>query len=253
MKTLSVTVLLAIAGAALSADAEPMRLMLSQEAKVPGVRQWEAGAFFWYNEITDKMSLASDDNYAEFAPYARYGLSRDVSLSLEVPITRTEIDGDDAYGFGDLRLGAHLVGYRDALGYPYVMPYARLSLPTGDEDDKLGRGETQVQAGIAIGTTVADDWDFVLDAGFVARSKSDNAFQIGGAIVYNFHREFSLLGEVRYEASSDDDVDDTTTLLGGLVYRPAPAWLLGVYGGTWTGGDADENLLVAVKIARSFD
>jgi len=220
-----------------------------------------------YQEITEPDSIYADDNIGVLAPYVRYGLTRDLSLNLTVPLARSEFRGDTSYGLGDLGVGLDLIGWRDALGYPYVMPYVQVLFPTGDEDEGLGRGETVGQFGLAVGTTVEEQWDFILDGAFAARSETDNSLQIGGAVVYNFSYskklagdrpnmylpEFSLLAEVRYESSTVSEGTDRTYAVGGLVYRPTPRWQLSFYAGAEMGDDIDNNLILAARTAFLFE
>lgn len=260
-------VVMAVSLAAVTVGAEPMRTLLNREGRVPGDRVWEGGLEMIYQEITDPVSPYADDNFAALIPYLRFGLARDVSLNLTVPFARSELGSDTSYGLGDLGLGVDLIGWRGALGYPYLMPYVRVLLPSGDEDQGLGSGETSGRFGLAAGTTVADSWDFVVDGAFVARSETDNSFQVGGAVVYNFFYskklagdrpdmylpEFSLLAEVRYESSTVSEGTDRTSALGGLVYRPTRRWQLSFYAGAEMGEDIDNNLILAAKTAFMFE
>ncbi len=254
-------------GLACSVGAEPIRTLLNREGRVPGDRGWEGGLELVYQEITEPTSPNADDNFGAFIPYVRYGLTRDLSLNLTVPLARSELHSDTSYGLGDIGLGLDLIGWRDALGYPYVMPYVRVLLPTGDEDEGLGAGETAGRFGLAAGTTVADHWDFVADGAFVARSETDNSFQIGGALIYNFSYskklagdrpdmylpELSLLAEVRYESSTVSEGTDRTYALGGLVYRPTRRWQLSFYAGAEMADEIDNNLILAAKTAFLFE
>ena len=242
---------LAVAGS-MAASAAPMRTLLVKEGMTPGKGKLELGSLFVYQEITADDSEMADSSYGELMPYARLGLTDDFSVNVGVPLAHSDMGDDDTFGVGDLTLGVDLVGFRDTLGYPYVMPYVRLSLPTGDDEEGLGAGETQVKLGASIGTTVDDDWDFVADVGFVGRSETDNALQVGGAIIYSFNKKFSMQGEVMYEASSDSDMEDSTVLLGGMIYRPAEGWLVGLYGGMQT-GEIDDNVIGGAKLAYAFE
>ncbi len=239
-------------GCAMTAAAEPARTLLVNENKTPDKGKLEVGGIVSYQEITDNDSMIADASYSDIAPYARYGITKDFSLNAELPFARSDMGNDDAIGLGDLVLGADLVGFEDALGYPYVMPYLRLALPTGDDSDGLGAGETRVKLGASIGTTVDDDWDFVADVGFIGRSETDNSFAIGAAVVYNFTKQFSLHAEGRFEVASEDDMDDIGTILGGMVYRPADGWMIGLYGGMES-GDIDDNVIGAAKLAYAWE
>lgn len=247
--------------------AEPMRTLLNREGRVPDADGWEGGLELRYQEITDPFSLYSDDNFGALIPYVRYGWTRDLSLNLSIPLARAELFSEPSYGLGDVGVGIDLVGWRDGVGCPYVMPYGRLLLPTGDEDEGLGSGETVGQFGLAVGTTVADHWDCIADGAFVARSETDNSFQIGGAVIYNFQYskklagdrptmfepEFSLLAEIRYESSTVSEGTDRTYALGGMIYRPTRRWQLSFYAGAEMGDDIDENLMLAAKTAILFE
>lgn len=239
-------------GGVVAASAEPMRTLLVKEDMTPNRGRMELGGTFRYLEITDPNSMFADASYSELALYARYGLTKDFSLNIEAPVAISDFDGGTSFGLGDLVLGADLVGFEDTLGYPYVMPYVRLSLPTGDEDEALGAGETQVKFGAAIGTTVDDNWDFILDVGFLGRSETDNSIVIGGAVVYSFSEKFSLHVEGQIDMPRADEFDDVRTFLGGMVYRPAEGWMVGLYGGVES-GDIDDNVIGAVKVAYAFE
>jgi len=242
---------LAVAGS-VAATAEPMRTLFVQEDKVPEPGALEFGGLFLYQEITDDASHLSEASYTEFGPYARYGLTKDFSLNLAVPFVRSAMANGDNVGIGDLELGADLVGYENAIGYPYVMPYARIALPTGDDAKGLGTGETQARFGVSIGTTVDDDWDFIADLGYVGRSETANSLRLGGAIVYSFSKKFSVHLEGIYDIADDEELEDIGVIMGGMVYRPAEFWMIGLYGGVETGA-VDENVVVAAKLARFWE
>lgn len=244
-------VALGVAGA-VAASAEPMRTLLVQENKVPEAGGFEVGGTLINQEITDDRSAMSDASLTQFGPYARYGLTKDFSLNVTVPFARSDMAGSDSFGLGDLELGADLVGFEDALGYPYVMPYARIAFPTGDDTEGLGSGETQFRFGASIGTTVEDDWDFVVDIAYVGRSETDNSFRIGGAIFYSFSKRFSLHVEGLYDMPDSDEMDEESVILGGMIYRPAEDWMVGLYGGM-ASGDIDDNVIAAVKLAYVWD
>ncbi len=252
MKRFWPAVVAVVVGGVVAASAEPMRTLVVKEDMTPNKGHWEFGGTFGYQEITDPNSELSDASYSELALYARYGLTKDFSFNVEVPIANSDFDGGSSFGLGDLVLGADLVGFEDTLGYPYVMPYVRLALPTGDEDEALGAGETQVKFGAAIGTTVDDDWDFILDVGFMGRSETENSFVIGGAVVYKFSEKFSMHVEGQLDIPRGDEFEDVGTLLGGMVYRPAEGWLVGLYGGVES-GDIDDNVIGAAKLAYAFE
>jgi len=133
-----------------------------------------------------------------------------------------------------------------------VMPYVRIALPTGDDDKGLGAGETQVRFGASVGTTVDDNWDFIADIGYVGRSETDNSLRLGGAIVYNFSKKFSLHAEGIYDIADDDELEDIGVILGGMIYRPTEFWMVGLYGGVET-GDVDDNMVAGAKLSYFWE
>lgn len=250
--------------ATVAAQAEPMRTILTRENMLPAKGQFEAGLFLGYSEVEDERDLSLDNqDIWDTVPYARYGVTKDFALGLKVPWVNvnSQNDGPDETGLGDLSLSAELRGFEDALGYPFVLPYVDLSLPTGDEDKGLGYGDPVFTFGTAVGTIVDDLWHFTADAGYDIRSEDDNTFHLGGSVVYDVsrvgclphHKGFSLLAETIWTEALNDTAEDQMWVIGGMIYKPTPAWMVGVYGGTEVAGGGDNNVLAGLKLAYSFE
>lgn len=242
--------------AAVAAQAEPYDTILTRENAMPGKGQFEAGLVLGYEEMSDERADGfNNKDIWSTVPYARFGATKDLALALEVPYLNVNSQGEgaDENGLGDVVLSAELLGFEDTLGYPYILPYVDLSLPTGDEDKGMGEGDPVFTFGAAIGTTVDDDWHFAVDAGYDIRSENDNTFHIGGSLIWDLDKQFSLIGETLWMESLNEAQDDRMVALGGFIYKPADTWMLGVYGGTEVAGGGDDDVLAAVKIAHTFE
>ena len=245
---------------AAAAQAAPMRTELTRENMILEKTQFEAG-------LVGEGRDASGDEFAQtyglsattIMPYARYGLTKELTLNAGIPVKTVSPEGlSDSTGLGDLQLGFDVVVYQDTLGYPYLMPYANIGLPTGDEDKGLGAGQLTATMGAVIGTTVCDDYHWAVDIGYtVAQDK--NGVNIGGSFIWDLSKKCSVLAEVlRNDANLSADIGDRTFItnaktlgLGGVIYRPTDAWMVGVYAGGSLEGDGES--IVAAKICRTFD
>jgi hypothetical protein len=55
-----------------------------------------------------------------------------------------------------------------------------------------------------------------------------------------------------YDMPDSDEMDEESVILGGMIYRPAEDWMVGLYGGM-ASGDIDDNVIAAVKLAYVWD
>lgn len=230
--------------------AEPGRLLLSTENKMPDLHQLEAGLLFNYAEIPAVFPDYGDNEEYYAAPYLRFGLLENLTVVGRVPFVSVDPEfGDGESGLGDVSLGFQLLAFEDALRYPYVIPYADVSFPTGDEDKGLGTGETMVKLGAAVGTTVQDVFHYVADISYtVAGGDYENYAGLSLGFIWDLSKKFSLLleGNVR-----DLDYEgDSYTLFGqaGMTYRATKALMFGVYGGA---GDV-EDTSISFKTSYTF-
>ena len=233
---------LAILGMVASASAQPQRTLLVRERSLPAARSFEIGTIARYAEEEVRlrgMNVGTADVYG-FEPYVRYGLADNLSVHLAAPLLRVSSPWTGSHtGIGDLRLGADLLVFEDIFRYPWIIPYADVTLPTGDEDKGLGLGETGLFLGIAVGTRMYDVIGLSLDGRRDMVSGMENISSIGGAITWDLNDEFSLLAEGRIYERRQGQSSPSKQFLAGMVYWPTPNWMVGAYGGQHRNGSTD--------------
>jgi len=236
------------------AQAEPRRVLLTHENRLPEKGELEVEGAFILQENQDEREqfTVEDVDWRTYAVAARYGLARDLKIGAVVPFSTWEPDeGDGEAGFNDIQIEAELRAFEDVFGYPYILPYLRVSLPTGDEDKDLGDGDPSYTFGAAVGTTVLDDLHYALDLAYTVRGSSENVASVGGSIIWDLNDRCSLVGEGKFTEKLAEEEENSKILLGGLIYRPAPVWLVGLYGGKDMGGDPD--MIAAVRVNYTFE
>lgn len=228
--------------------AEPMRTVLTKENRFPYERQVEGSAWGVYKDFD------AYDYYA-VTPMARYGLFDHLAVWGALPLAMTDDDnGDEHFSMDDLTVGFELLAWEDYLTYPWIIPHAQVSLPTGNEDEHMGRGEVITTFGLAVGTVVDDRWHFILDARYAIggdnKTYKDDVASLAGAVLFEVSDIFSAHGEVEV---SDDDLngqDKPVRILGGMTYEPADDWSIGVYGGGVK--NRDENVDALIRVTHTF-
>lgn len=237
------------------AMAEPQRTALTQENRLPDRRELEVelwGGFHEYSPAEETFFVEDDLSVWTVEPRLRYGVNRDFALRAAVPVVSSERGEADAeYGLGDVRVGFSLRAFEQPYDVPYVIPYADLSLPTGDDEKDHGFGEVAGIVGLAVGTMVWEDVYFGLDVAGILKS-GDGIVRIGGHIVWALSRKFSVIAEVQAHSEELYENRNKVFALGGMAYRPADLWQVAVHGGTSIDGDAADSI-AAVKITRTFD
>lgn len=228
-------------------NTSPMRTTLTRENKFPDTGQAEVGGFFEHEEVGDL-----DRN--SFGIYARAGLSEFVTVGAKVPFVDSDLDGDSNSGIGDVELSLDLLAYQDIFQYPFVIPHIDVTLPTGDEDEGLGSGETITTIGLSIGTKVYDALTYVIDFAYAfdggnVNADDDNIFMISGSLVWDISDRLAVLAEGRvYEENKYDNTPYKAK--GGMIYRFTRDVQLGVYGGVSSDetltSDDDDNIAEAV-------
>ncbi len=240
---------IAVLGLAISASAQPMRTLLVRENLLPDPGDVELGLIGSYEDIDytfHGFTLYSTEVIA-FEPYARYGLTKNTSLQLTVPMLHINPEwGSSESGLGDVRLGGELRVYEDIFGHPWVIPYAEVSFPTGNEDRGLGSGDMGIDIGIATGALMYDYLSVILDGRYEVIRDSDNRFSVGTGLVWDVSRKFSMVGELRWSEGVNGG-DDSLRYLGGMIYRPLPSWMVGLYGGVHS--NAAESTMGMVKVS----
>ncbi|MDZ4199412.1 MAG: transporter [Kiritimatiellia bacterium] len=229
-------------------QADPTRTYWTHENRLPEARQLEVGVVLDYQE----EDISDSDKVWAVTPQFRYGLTRDLSLSVAVPVLQREpAVGDSVSGLGDVRVGLTLRAWEDIFGFPYLIPYVEAELPTGDEKKELGSEDGVVTAGIAIGTTVYDVLHYALDIGYRFEAEEENVVLIRGALIYDLSKKTSVLVEGEYRGKLDGEVEARKRVLAGFTYRPARNWIVGLYGGGQVTGDSDD-VVGAMKVSYTF-
>jgi len=230
----------------------PMRTTLSRENKYPEVGQFELGGFY---ENAEKNEIEQDI----YGAYGRVGIWEFVTAEAVVPVLDAEVDGENNNGIGDVVLKLDILGFQDIFQYPFFIPHVDVSLPTGDEDEGLGTGETGVIIGMSIGTKVYDMLTYIIDVAYSMNNgddsfDDDDIFYVSGSIVWDVSDRFALLTEGRvYEENSYENYP--YIIKGGVAYRFSPDVQIAGYGGVvnndTTVGDDTYNT-VSVKLSVQF-
>ncbi len=236
--------------------ADAMRPMLTLENKLPVKGQVEAGGLFTYSEFKND-DVFTKNNVDEYwiSPYGRYGLLDQLAFIAEVPYGYVSPKiGDKEQGFGDLLTGFQLRVYEDALGYPYILPYASVRWATGNEDKGLGIGNNGFVLGTSVGTIVEDTIHFIVDGTYEFMGHSDYIATGAGTIIWDLNEEFSLLVEgMAGKAQREKMFDGSQSVVygqGGMCYKPIEPLLVNVYLGK--GNDYAPDTMLGVKAAYSF-
>lgn len=157
-------------------------------------------------------------------------------LSLTVPYSWIDNDGENERGFGDLQ-----VNYRYQLSFesarrPAIAPRATLILPTGDEKKGLGAGSSGFQTNLPVSKIVSDRVTLNGNAGlttyFDIDGQSPTSYNLGGSAIYAVTRDFNFMLEALQEwtetvnETGQIDHDDSFTL------SPGARFALNLQGGT---------------------
>jgi hypothetical protein len=237
--------------------AETMRPLMSRENRMPDQFQLEVGSQFYYSEFDehDSSSAKLKRHEATIEAFARFGLLENLSVYAAVPYGFNDSDLIGKHnGIKDVRAGIELLAYEHTFEYPYVIPYAEVRFPTGDEDKGLGADEWGGVFGAAIGTTMYDVYHYVLDGRYdysQTGNKSEGLFGAAAAFIWDLSDRFSLLAEAKVTEKPDNSEDDVPFYFsGGMCYEATKN--LSIY---WYGGSSintDENGSGSIKVAYRF-
>lgn len=229
----------------------PQRTLLTRENKFPKVGHAEVGGFFEHDEQfnNDRDSLGV---------YGRYGFWENMGFEAAVPFVDSDFDGDSNTGIGDIDLKLDLLAFQDIFRYPFIIPHADVSLPTGDEDKGLGTGETVFTFGVSVGTKVYEQLTYVIDASYAFNGRTigdeeENIYMVSGSIVWDISDRFAVLAEGRIFEKNDFD-DMPYQAQGGLAYRITEDVQIAGYGGTYREDTDVENKfdLASVRLSVQF-
>lgn len=215
-------------------------------------------SYYKYDESGGRSGLDWSRKVFTVAPYARYGLLENLTAFANLPFSNVDshLRGKHS-GLGDISFGLELLAFEYVFGYPhgypYVLPYVEVVLPTGDEDNYLGRGKTDAVIGASAGTTVAKYYNYVLDARYNVNYQDDNKgmFSLAAAFIWDLSSRFSIMLEAK--ATSEEETAENRIpfyFRGGMFYRATDRLMLSWYGGSAV--NADEDGMGALKIGYLF-
>ena len=216
--------------------AETIRPLMSRENRLPELYQLEISALGSYTEFEEKGSGSPKRHEGIGELTARFGLLENLSVFAAVPygVNDSDLIGKQN-GLRDVKAGIELLAYEHAYGYPYVIPYGEVSIPTGDEDKLLGTGEFGGTFGAAIGTTTYDIYHYVLDGRYEYSEKSNKSqglFGASAAFIWDLSDRFSVLAEAKVtEKPKDSDNDVPAYFKGGMCYEATENLSIYWYGG----------------------
>lgn len=174
MKKLLTGLMVLVLGASL-ASAAAMRPLYTMENAFPEQLHADVGLTVLGFALSD-VPNGLDGKDLDFFRYdidARLGLADSLALQLDVPFLTWDDTINDEGGISDLGLELQWLAWEDIFDYVWIIPHAKLYLPTGDEDKYLGTGDTDAKLGVSIGTTVEDDWHFAIDASWIKTDLRD--------------------------------------------------------------------------------
>lgn len=207
--------LLALGAPAAAADRNRLvqELFLTDDSQPQQRGELEAGA---------GVDYAHDDREdAAKVPFtAEWGLTDRLEIDVEAPFRYREPDSGASHaGPGDVAAGLSFGLLPDGDPNSFTV-FARQTVPTGDEDDGLGRGTAVFQPGLAVGRRVGygevrGGGELTLGGGSDVR-----AFAAGILPV----RDFRLT----LETEITDADDHLWRVAPGVFYRPVPGFEAGI-------------------------
>ncbi len=225
----------------------PQRPLFTLDNTFPRWKQVEVGGMYHFEETND--GFTSRDRH-EVIPYARYGLLKNLAVTVEAPfVTQDQFDGDSKSGIGDLSVGFQLLAWEDIFRYPFIIPYAEVNLPTGDEDDLIGRGTTTFEFGLNYGNKMYDYVTCILKAGALVDSENGNQLLLAASFIFHIDDDFDLLAEVNYE-DENDLAPASVVITGGMSYNWTEQWQMGAHVGGGVSGDTE--VIGDVRVSYSF-
>ncbi|MFT5122859.1 MAG: hypothetical protein ACI9TH_003924 [Kiritimatiellia bacterium] len=237
----------------MAALAESQRTEFTKENWFPNNELWEVGARLKLVEFNDQGEQFSTSDYNTYmaVPYARYGLTDDLSLDIAIPVGVAERDvGSDDSGLGNIEIGLQLRAHEHVTDYPFVIPHAELILDTADSDTLLDDGRDGVNFGVSVGTRRNDILIWVADVGYSVRSDRENSLQASLSLIAEVNDRFSFIGEARVTDEDDAENDTPVRFLGGLAYDWSRSLQVSLYAGGAV--NSDEDVVTMLKSSYSF-
>lgn len=209
--------------------ADTSRTRLTRENRIPELRSADVGVQYFHADY--------DNGFEEdlFQLDGRYGLYENLTLRAGIPFGQSDLSGSSETGFGDAYIGLELLAFEDIFRYPFVIPHIDLVLPTGDDDKALGSGETSVEIGVSVGTTIWDQLTWIIDFtyahnGGFPQDSDDDVYMVSGSLVWDVSDRFAVLAEGRIWEENIFN-DNPYQVMGGFTYDFTEALSMGLYGG----------------------
>ncbi|MDF3130683.1 transporter [Kiritimatiellaeota bacterium B1221] len=197
--------------------ADSQRTNFTVENQFPRWEQFEVGLSYEGSEADTDSTFTPDSGRT--TAFVRYGILDNLAVKLDIPYVNYELpNGISNDGIGDMEVEFQLLTYEDIFGYPYFIPHASFSIPTGDEDEGLGQDGIVVTFGVAYGSTINDWIDWVLDATYVVNPDVNDQILVANSYVWNISEEFGLVTEIMYREAIIEGEDSTVIATGGFTY-----------------------------------
>jgi hypothetical protein len=251
------------------AQSESMRPLFTRENRFPETGKAEVGTFVNYEQydeyfLSQIAPKAYQGTYVDknanpklksttIEPYAKYGLFDNLAVYTEVPYSFDKSDAkqQNYSGFNDITIGAELLAYEYTYKYPWVIPYAEVTLPSGDEKEYMGTGKTDAIFGVAVGTTTFDKYTWVLDGRYDTNVGDDGRFEGAASFIWELSAQFSVLAEAKVTEKAQGSTENVPVYFNaGMCYKPAENLSVNLYAGT--SANAEENGHGTLKVAYSF-
>ncbi len=140
-------------------------------------------------------------------------------------------DGDSDQGLGDLDIWGKIKVVQDPLDVTFGL---LVSLPTGDSDEFLGTGETDLEF---FGSVRQDHSSFSWTANAGIRINQDPDFPgtsiegnssvlLGGGVIFPLGRNWAIIGETAWETERYDGTKNSLQLGGGFDWRMGDAFMV---------------------------
>ncbi len=249
LKSLGLAAALLTAASVANAQSETIRPLFVKENKFPELFAFEAdllGGYTRYDESQNVSGLKLKRSEYTVTPQVRFGAYDNLTLYGNLPCRFIKSDKyGNMNGVDDLTLGAELLAYEYTYKYPWVIPYVEVSFPTGNESDMapirktdtlfgFSQGKVDAIFGVAVGTTVADIYHYILDGRYDINSGENGAFSGAACFIWDLSDQFSVLGEAKISQAPEDNYYSGIPAVfnGGMSYAPHENLRFTAYGGT---------------------
>lgn len=248
LKALALATAPLMAASAIYAQSETIRPLFVKENKMPELHAFEVdlvGSYVRYDESQNVANLKLKRSEYTVTPEARFGVYENVTLYGRVPFRYIKSDTlGNKTGLDDITLGAELLAYEYTYKYPWVIPYAEVSFPTGKDDDMTpirktdtifgySQGKVDGIFGVAVGTTVADIYHYILDGRYDINTGDNGTFSGAAGFIWDLSDQFSVLGEAKVSQAPENNPYSGVPVFfnGGLSYAPHERLRCTAYGG----------------------